>query len=132
MSRDAITLTIPHDRPFYGVARLVVGGIAARLDLSFEHLEDLQLALESLLDNDAYAVGESVTVELVVGEDAVQMSLGPVAGSALRADLAGESEADEIGLARLLGAVVEGVAVEEREAAEWVRFEKRIAGGGEG
>ena len=42
---------IPHTKPpYHGVARLVVGGLAARLDLSYEDLEDLQLALESVLE----------------------------------------------------------------------------------
>jgi hypothetical protein len=35
---DRVTLSIPHASPFHGVARLVVGGLAARLDLSYEHL----------------------------------------------------------------------------------------------
>ncbi len=50
---EAIRLTIPRTRPYYGVARLVVGGLAARLDLSFEYLEDLHVALESIVGNDA-------------------------------------------------------------------------------
>ena len=30
---EIVRLTIPRTRPYYGVARLVVGGVAARLDL---------------------------------------------------------------------------------------------------
>jgi hypothetical protein len=121
---EAIKLTIPPDRSFHGVARLVVGGLAARLDLSYENLEDLQLALESLLANKAYLTGEEVTVELVVGGDSVMMAVGPLDGEALRPEL--ERVGDGLGLARLLSAVGEGVALERRGDADWLRFEKRI------
>jgi anti-sigma regulatory factor (Ser/Thr protein kinase) len=126
---DAITLTIPRDRPFYGVARLVVGGLAARLQLSYEHLEDLQVALESVLGNDAYAVGDDVTVELAVGPEVVRMLVGPVTGAELRADLEREGDAGGIGLSRLLRTVVEAVDVQQRDGGEWLLLEKRVPGG---
>ena len=47
---DEITLTIPRDPEFHRVAHLVLGGLAARLDLTIESLEDIQLALDALLD----------------------------------------------------------------------------------
>ncbi|TMJ97758.1 MAG: hypothetical protein E6G67_02090 [Actinobacteria bacterium] len=125
MTGDAITLTIPRDRPFYGVARLVVGGLAARLELSYEHLEDLQLALESVLANDAYSVGDEVTVEMLVEGGSVRLAVGPLKGDSLRADL---EQREGIALGRLLGTVVEGVEVEQRDGAAWVRFAKRIPG----
>ena len=46
---DEIVLTIPRERRFYGVAHLVLGGLGSRLNLTLEHLEDLQLGLDSLL-----------------------------------------------------------------------------------
>jgi anti-sigma regulatory factor (Ser/Thr protein kinase) len=61
---DAIKLTVPRQKSYYGVVRLVVGGLAARLDLSYEYLEDVQLALESLLANDAYAAGGELAIAL--------------------------------------------------------------------
>ena len=42
---DEITLTLPRDRDFHRVAHLVLGGLAVRLELTIETLEDLQLAL---------------------------------------------------------------------------------------
>ena len=84
LSSDAITLSIPHAKAYHGVARLVVGGLAARLDLSYEHLEDLQLALESVLERDGYVAGEEVTVRLVVEPDAVAMVIGPLDVAELR------------------------------------------------
>ena len=47
MTADEITLALPRERPFFGVAHLVLGGLAVRLDLGFEQLEDLQVALTS-------------------------------------------------------------------------------------
>ena len=55
---DEIVLTLPEHDEFRNVAHLVVGGLAVRLNLTFENLEDVQVALEGLL---ARAAGE-VTV----------------------------------------------------------------------
>ena len=50
MTPDTITLTLPPEREFQRVAHLVLGGLAVRLNLTLEALEDLQLALDGLLD----------------------------------------------------------------------------------
>ena len=120
-----IRLTIPDDPRYHGVARLVVGGLAARLDLSYEHLEDLQLALASVLENDGYTVGPEVNVELVMEEGSLELWIGPLNGDVLRADLERESET-EIGLGRLLRTVVEEVELQERTDGQWLRLEKRL------
>lgn len=120
-----IKLSIPHDPPYHGVARLVVGGLAARLDVSYEQLEDLQLALASVLEDGSYVRDEQVNVELEVGDGVLSMLVGPMDGHRLRADLDDDSE-ERIGLGRLLGTVVEDVGVEERPDGEWLRLEKRV------
>jgi hypothetical protein len=120
-----IKLSIPHEPPYHGVARLVVGGLAARLDVSYEQLEDLQLALASVLEEGRYAANAQVSVELEVQEGALSMVVGPIDGRRLRADLDDESE-DRIGLGRLLGTLVEGVSVEGRPNGDWLRLEKRV------
>ena len=125
LTADAITLSIPHAKPYHGVARLVVGGLAARLDLSYEHLEDLQLALESVLERDGYVAGEKVTVRLDVGPDAVTMTIGPLDPAELRADLERE-DADGIPLSRLLSTLVEEVALEDVDGEHRLRLEKRV------
>ena len=121
----AIKLKIPRQRPYHGVARLVVGGLAARLDFSYESLEDLQLALASILEQDAYMLEPEVTVELDVGDAMLTMIVGPLNGEELRADLEERGD-DQIGLGRLLGTVTESVAVEKREDGDWLRLEKEI------
>lgn len=120
-----IKLTIPDDPRYHGVARLVVGGLAARLELSYEHLEDLQLALASVLENDGYTVGPEVNVELMIDEGSLDLRIGPLNGETLRVDLERESET-EIGLGRLLRTVVETVELEERPDGQWLRLEKRL------
>lgn len=122
---SAIKLKIPHQRPYHGVARLVVGGLAARLDLSYESLEDLQLALASILEQDSYMLQSEVTVELDIGDDVLTMVVGPLDGEQLRADLE-EREDDQIGLGRLLGTLAESVTVEKRDDGDWLRLEKEI------
>jgi anti-sigma regulatory factor (Ser/Thr protein kinase) len=119
-----IKLKIPHEERYHGIARLVVGGLAARLDLSYEHLDDLQLALATVLENDGYVIGSDVTVELHVRDDGVSIVIGPLVTSELRADLAKDDET--VSLGRLLSTVVESVEVEERTDGGWLRLEKEL------
>ncbi len=122
---ERISLTLPQDETYHGVARLVVGGLAARLSFSFEYLEDLQLALGSLLANDAYQAGSDVTIELLVEQDGVEMCVGPVT-PALRTDLERQvDESEGVGLGRLLGTLAESVEIESRDGSEWLRLTKR-------
>jgi hypothetical protein len=126
MTADAITLSIPLDKPFYGVARLVVGGLAARLDLTYEHLEDLQLALASVLETDEYLADGRVTVCLVVGSNSVGMVIGPV-DPRLREELEADEEPHEgLPLRRLLGTLVDEIDFEGDIGSEWLRLEKRV------
>jgi hypothetical protein len=120
-----IELRIPSQKPYHGVARLVVGGLAARLELSFETLEDLQLALASVLEADDYAAGDEICVQLDVTDEQIQMSIGPLEGEPVRKDLAAAGD-ETIGLGRLLGTLVENVAVEQREDGDWLHFTKAI------
>ncbi len=125
LSSDSITLSIPHAKPYHGVARLVVGGLAARLELSYEHLEDLQLALESVLDSEGFVDGEDVTVRLEVNPDSVVMGIGPIDPETVRHDLERETGA-EISLSRLLSTLVEEVSIEAGESGHRLRLEKRV------
>jgi anti-sigma regulatory factor (Ser/Thr protein kinase) len=123
---DTIRLTIPHQPPFHGVALLVVGGLAARLDLSYESLEDLQLALESVLENGEYATQPQVTVELEVAAGSLAMIVGPLDGEAVKAALEEDGD-DRISLGRLLATLVEDVQLKRREDGDWLRLDKRVS-----
>jgi hypothetical protein len=124
---QAIELRIPNERPFHGVARLVVGGLAARHNLSYEALEDLQLALVTVLEGDAYSTAAEIRVELEVTDEAIAMAIGPLNGDAVRADLEESSDRD-LGLGRLLGTLVEDAGVEAREDGDWLCLSKRVRG----
>ena len=116
---DEITLTLPADNAFHGVAHLVLGGLAVRLDLTFEHLEDLELALDALLERTA-ADGD-VTVRVRVLDDQLKTFVGPF--RSVRSEL--ESN-DELNLARILATVCDQVEVSDRDGSEWVELTKRI------
>jgi hypothetical protein len=120
---DQITLTMPRERPFFGVARLVLGGLAARLDVTVEHLEDLELALDALLERRDGS--PEVTVALGVEEKELQASVGPFRDGQLRAELEGEP-ADSLSLRRLLDAVVDSYQVVDRDGSTWVDLTKRF------
>ena len=122
---DEITLTLPRHKPFFRVAHLVLGGVAVRHDLTFESLEDLQLALAGLLEHPPEGEG-AVTVAISVGEGALRTVVGPFDGERLRAALEREHGGNGLSLRRLLETVTDGVHVGERDGAEWVELTKTV------
>ena len=127
-SPDAIDLTTPLGRAWEPVVRLVLGGIADRLDLGFEDLDDLQLALEHLL---AEAGGEGqVTIRFELPQGGVRARVGPLRETPIAAALQGPAPSPgELTLRRVLETVVDAYGVEESEDGELVvRLEKVVAG----
>ena len=120
---DTVEITIPRERDFSIVAELVVGGIAARHDVTIEVLDDLQLALGSLLEHNEDDEGE-VSVRLRVGGDAIDVSVGPV-GEQTMSELEADADAT-LGLRRLLDATVDGVTLSERDGGAWVDLRKHF------
>jgi hypothetical protein len=119
---DEITLTLPRQRPFVRIAHLVLGGLAVRLDLTFENLEDLQIALAGLLDRpdgDGF-----VTLSVRVEGGTLHASVGPF-DEALRAELEREPE-DGVGLRRVLETVVDDVDLGTRDSGVWVELTKAV------
>jgi anti-sigma regulatory factor (Ser/Thr protein kinase) len=124
---DSIRLTIPHARPYVGVARLVVGGLAARLELPYEALEDVQLALDGVLANEAYAAAGTITIEVELEGTALAVVVGPLKPGRLEADLAAASdEVEGVGLGRLLETVMAGHDVERRDGGDFLRMRKDL------
>jgi hypothetical protein len=117
---DEIVLTLPEQDEFRNVAHLVVGGLAVRLNLTFENLEDVQVALEGLL---ARAAGE-ITVAVRLDDDALAMRVGPFEPEALRREL--DDDRAEVGLRRILETVSDGLEVLEREDGCWVELRKMV------
>ncbi|HEX5800874.1 MAG TPA: hypothetical protein VFY02_12245 [Gaiellaceae bacterium] len=118
---DEISVTIPGERSFGAVAGLVLGGVAARHDLTLDVLDDLHLALEGLLDRDAED-GE-LTIVFRVGPETIEASVGPFEPRSISEldDDAGE----QLDLRRLLDTVVDGFTVSERDGGSWVELRKR-------
>src|SRR5919106_6808783 len=98
MTGDEITLTLPGRRDFYRIAHLILGGLAIRLDLTYEQLEDLQLALASVLGE--HAPDGELSVTLRVDEGAILAVVGPFAGSRLRKAIE-EADGEHLDLRRL-------------------------------
>lgn len=121
MIADEICLTLPADDAFHGVAHLVLGGLAARLNLTFENLEDLELALDSLLERPSD--GRDVTLRVLVEDGEFRMIVGPFA--AVRAEFE-EGGADSLNLSRILSAVCDSVEIEDRDGTQWVELTKRL------
>jgi hypothetical protein len=121
---DEIALTMPADEAFSGVAHLVLGGLAVRLDLTVETLEDLELALDTLLDRSENAVEDELTIRVRVGESDLRALVGPYHED-MRSELERDGS-DALDLQRILRTVCEGVEVTERDGGHWVELTKIV------
>jgi hypothetical protein len=114
---EEITLTLPHEREFHRVAHLVLGGLAVRLELTIETLEDLQLALSTILDH-ATQEGD-VTVSMSLVDGTLETSVGPVE---LADELNRADDEQTLSVRRILTAVVDEIQVD----GDRVRVVKRV------
>jgi hypothetical protein len=120
---DQITLTMPRERPFFSVARLVLAGLATRLDVTVESLEELELALDGLLHRRDGA--EEITVMLDIADNELHARVGPFRGERLRAELEGDLDTS-LSLRRLLDAVVDDYDIADQDDGAWVELRKRV------
>jgi hypothetical protein len=104
---DRVLLTIPSKTQFRAVGTLVVGGVGSRVELPYERMDDLQLALLSALD--AAADGE-VMLEIDADAGAMRLAVGPLRDG---------SQADP-GLALVLSRLVDDIEHERRDGQEWI------------
>jgi transcription antitermination factor NusG len=116
---EEVRLVLPAQEDLRPIVHLVVGGLAARLDLTFDTLEDVQLALGALLARRKDERDVVVTLEL--GET-VRITLGPFEAASL-ADL--QEDGDRLGLRRVLDTVCDTVGVDTRDDGAWVELTKR-------
>ncbi len=106
---DRIRLSVPPGREFHGTLRLVVGGIGARSRLTYEQVNELQLAVESLVAH-RRANGDAVVVQAGVDERGVFLLVGPF-----------EPEDDPAGL-RVAERLVDSVGVVTLEDGQWLEL----------
>ena len=119
---DEFTISIPRERPFATVVGLVVGGIAARHEVTLDVLDDLQLALDGVLERTDDDHEGQLTIELRVEGGTIAAFIGPVTESTA-AELE-EETGDSLGLRRLLETVVDSVRISERDGGPWIELRK--------
>jgi hypothetical protein len=121
---EEIRLVIPAEEDFRPIAHLVTGGLAMRLDVTYDDLDDLQVAIEALLalrdDPD------DLVVSLSADEGVLHVSLGPFAP-----ELVHQAGSDDgLDLHRVLETVCDTHEIEERDGAAWVELTKRVVTAG--
>jgi hypothetical protein len=107
---ERIDLEAPVGADFQPVVRLIVGGIAERIDFGFEDVDDLQLAVERLLA--ATSADPSVRLSFEVAERSIRTRVGPLREAAIAQALQRESAPGELTLRRILQTVVDSFGVE--------------------
>jgi hypothetical protein len=124
---ERIDLEAPLSGDFNAVVRLIVGGIAERVDFAFEEIDDLQLAVERLLA-EAGTVG-SVRMSFEVGDSRIRTRVGPLSPTKVADALKdGDVQPGHLTLRRILETVVDSFGVERSaDGTIVVRLEKRKA-----
>ena len=121
---ERIDLEAPLSGDFQAVVRLIVGGIAERVDFAFEEIDDLQLAVERLLAE----AGNTGTVRLSfeVGENRIRTRVGPLNEAKVAEALRdGDLVPGQLTLRRILQTVVDSFGVDRAEDGSIVvRLEK--------
>lgn len=116
LQMDRISLSVPADPTFHGTLRLVVGGIASRLQLPYEQVNELQLAVEALVSHRT-TIGPTLSVDADLDGESVSITVGPFTPDP---DLEGH---------RVVERLVQRARVVHREdGAEWI--ELSVAGPG--
>jgi hypothetical protein len=121
---EEIRLVIPAEEDFRPIAHLVTGGLAMRLDVTYDDLDDLQVGIEALLalrDDQG-----DLVVSLSADDGVLHASLGPFSPDKVHAS---ESNGG-LDLHRVLETVCDTHEVEERDGGAWVELTKRIASAG--
>ena len=126
MRPDRIALETPTERGWEPVFRLVLGGVADRLDLGFEDLDDIQLAVERLLAEAGSQ--DSVMLEFDILPECLRTRIGPLRERAIADALQGpEPRPGELTLRRILETVVDSFGVEVAEDGDiTVILNKRV------
>ena len=121
---ERIDLEAPLSGDFQAVVRLIVGGIAERVDFAFEEIDDLQLAVERLLAEAGTAGTVRLTFE--VGEDRIRTRIGPLNQTKVAEALQdGEMVPGQLTLRRILETVVDSFGVDQGDGSGIVvRLEK--------
>jgi len=119
---DEIVVALPEGRQWHGVAHLVLAGIAARLDLTVEMLEDWQLALAEVLERQRQC--DELRVVFRASPEQLEAEVGPVCKEFA---LELEREDEGVGLRRVLATLIDNVVLEMRDDERWIVLRKATA-----
>jgi hypothetical protein len=133
---SVVELEIPARRPFHAAGRLVAGGVAARVGLDVDRMEDLRLAVEALLFMQSPA-GETLTLTMAESGQAFDLEIGPFVAPD---DSDGETDVPStslpstslLSLEPVVRALVDDFVVHEEQRGVWfaVRVTRRPDGRG--
>lgn len=107
VSEPLASVTLPVER-YMGVARLVTAGVGARLDLPFDAVDDLQLAVE-LVMGAAFSAGHQATVSFATDSSALTISISPLDPAVLETTRGGYGNDAPVRLRDLLERLVDSV-----------------------
>jgi hypothetical protein len=127
MTTEEIRIVIPAEEDFHPIVRLVAGGLASRLDVTYDDLEDIQVGLDAVLalrDDDG-----DVTVVLSAEPGVVRAAIGPFEPDVLQSSETADGGLD---LQRVLETVCDTHEFESREDGAWVELTKRTWAGSAG
>lgn len=120
---EALVLTLPNEERFFSLIRLVVGGLASQLDLPYDQMDDLQVAVETVLAR-AADPGAAVTLRVEPREGGITVSVRPVDEKALR-DVRPDPGAG-LALEQILSTLVNSVEVVTLDGEQWLRLAQSV------
>jgi anti-sigma regulatory factor (Ser/Thr protein kinase) len=110
---ERISLEVPATLSALSAVRVVLGGIAARLDFSLDDIDDLFLATDRLLEAALHAEDlDSIRVLVLVDDGTLRVSAGVFRSTQLR-DRVAVTPGNCIDLCTLLQRLVDDVTVQE-------------------
>jgi hypothetical protein len=107
---DRVVVEFPATAGYRGVGRLVLGGLSARFDLPVDRVDDLLLAMESLIMQELAA--DAVTMEATAAPEGLRARVGPFRSS----------QADDEAVARVLSRLVDEVFEQSEPDGFWVEL----------
>ena len=107
---ERVIVEFPATAGYRGVGRLVLGGLSARFELPVDRVEDLLLALDSLMSQELAA--DLVTMEAIAAPEGLRARVGPFVRSQL----------EDAAVARVLNPLVDEVTEQDTTDGFWVEL----------
>ena len=121
---DVISVMLPPDERYVHLLRLTVSGIGLRMDLTYDDVEDLKLAVnEAFLLSVGHTSKERIAVDFLVDEAAAEVRFNSVGDLASHAD---SDDHESLGLFLIKG-VMDQVHFENVAGENSLRMVKKLA-----